>query len=115
MRSSACVVPAAFFGAAILFMGEPHDSVLDIAHRNVKAAEKTLKAQEKTYAAAKERYSEGLVSTHDMVSYQEHFDRARLNFLLAIVTYKKAVIDLGKQKGTILADNNVKIEEMREE
>jgi len=83
---------------------------VDIAYRNVKASKKTLEAEGKTYEANKERFSEGLVSTHDMLQYQENFDLASLGYLRAIMYYQKALVKLERTKGTTLVANDIYME-----
>jgi outer membrane protein len=82
----------------------------DIAYRNVLASKKTLDAEQKTYRANKERFSQGMVSTHDMLQYQENFDIASLNYLNGLIYYSKALNNLDKTKGTALTKNDITVE-----
>jgi outer membrane protein len=92
---------------------EVRDAVrdVDIAFRNVKASGKTLEAQEKTYQANKQRFNQGMVSTHDMLQYQENFDLASLNYLRGLIYYNKALNYLDKIKGTTLSQNDIIVAE----
>ncbi len=84
---------------------------VDINFRNVEATKKSLEAEENKYYAAKERFKSGLVSTHDMLEFQEDFDLAKLSHLEAIIDYSKALTNLGQVKGVTLVKNNIVLED----
>jgi outer membrane protein TolC len=83
---------------------------VDIAYRNVKASKKTLEAEEKTYEANKQRFSQGMVSTHDILQYQENLDTASLNYLKGLIYYNKALNHLDRITGTTLSQNDIVVE-----
>lgn len=82
----------------------------EIAQKDIKAAKKRLDTEEKKFKAAEERLKSGLISTYELLQYQEDFDAANLIYLQAIIEYNKALVNIAKSKGTALYENNIKIE-----
>ncbi|MDD5680308.1 MAG: TolC family protein, partial [Candidatus Omnitrophica bacterium] len=83
---------------------------IDIDYRMLEASLDTKKAEERNYEAQELRFKAGLVSTHDMVDYQERLTRAQVNFIKSVIDYKVALIELAKVKGTVLSEDNIKLE-----
>ncbi|OGW85805.1 MAG: hypothetical protein A2987_05920 [Omnitrophica bacterium RIFCSPLOWO2_01_FULL_45_10] len=91
---------------------EVRDAVrnIDIKYRMSEAARKSKEAQEKNYEAQSSRFSAGLVSTLDIVVYQERLAEAQTNYIKAVTDYRIAEIELAKAKGTTLIEDNITIE-----
>ena len=92
---------------------EVRDAVrgIDLARREVDASLKRKETETKRYEAIEERFREGLVSTHDMLDYQEDLSAAEVNYIQALINYNKAVITLDKKIGMTLVKNNITLEE----
>lgn len=84
---------------------------VDIARREVDASNKRKETETRRYEAIERRFREGLVSTHDMLDYQEDLAAAEANYIQALIDYNKALITLDKKVGTTLVKNNITLEE----
>ena len=51
-----------------------------------------------------------MVSTLDIVVYQERLAEAQTNYIKAVTDYRIAEIELAKAKGTTLIEDNITIE-----
>ncbi len=80
------------------------------AYDTLEASLKSLRAQEKNYEAQETRFKAGLVSTHDIVDYQERLARAELSYVQSITDYKVSLAALAKAQGTTLIDEGVSIQ-----
>jgi len=91
---------------------EVREAVRDVVTRYniLKASLKSKEAQEKNYEAQETRFRAGLVSTHDIVDYQEKLARAQLNYVLSVVDYNISLADFAKAQGTTLVEEGVKID-----
>ncbi len=79
------------------------------AERAYLAAKKTRVLREKDLEAEKKKFKNGM-STNFLISQkEEELAKAKVNELNAIINYKKALIELEKQKGTLLEMMNIKI------
>lgn len=82
----------------------------DIKYKMLESSIKVKAAEQKNYAAQVERFKAGLVSTNDMIDYQDRLTRAEVNFIKSVVDYNISLIDLAKAKGTTLVDDHITIE-----
>lgn len=94
---------------------EARDAVrtVDISYRTLEASRKSKEAETENYAAQETRFKGGLVSTLDIVIYQERLARAEVNFLKSVIDYNTSLIDLAKAQGVTLIEDNIKIEEIQ--
>lgn len=83
---------------------------VDIKYRIVLAAEKAKSAEELNYAAQESRFKAGLVSTLDIVTYQERLARAQVNYLKGVIDYNVSLLELSKAQGTTLIEDHIRIE-----
>jgi len=84
---------------------------VDISYRMVEASRTSKEAQEEQYRAQVERFKAGLVSTHDIIDYQERLSRAEANFIKSVVDYNVSLIELAKAKGLTLIDDSIVVQE----
>ena len=91
---------------------EVRDAVrtIDIKYRMLEASQKSRKAEAENYDAQDTRFRAGLVSTLDMRDYQERLARAEANLVKSEIDYNVALLDLSKAQGTMLIEDNIKIE-----
>ena len=78
--------------------------------RMLEASAKTKDAETKNYEAQETRFRAGLVSTHDIVEYQERLARAEVNYVRSVIDYSIVFIELAKVEGMTLLYDNIKIE-----
>ncbi|MDD5495988.1 MAG: TolC family protein [Candidatus Omnitrophica bacterium] len=93
----------------VLQVRKAHRDV-DIAYRMLEASKISKEAETKNYEAQEQRFRAGLVSTLDMVIFQERLARAEVSYVRSIIDYNIALIELAKVEGTTLVENNIKIE-----
>ena len=88
---------------------EVRDAVrdIDIRFKTVDASLKSKNAEEENYKAQESRFSSGLVSTLDMLIYQERLARAQLSYAKGVIDYNLAIVQLAKAQGTMLDDDNI--------
>ncbi|MCM8824238.1 MAG: TolC family protein [Candidatus Omnitrophica bacterium] len=84
---------------------------IDIQKRKVKVAKLNWEKEDKNYSAQKERYIAGLVSTHDILDYQDRLFQAELDYTKSIIDYNIALINFDKSIGLTLVRNGIKLEE----
>ncbi len=91
---------------------EVRDAVryVDTKYKMLEASKKSKEAETENYAAQEERFKVGLVSTLDMVTYQERLARAELNYARSVIDYNIALIELAKAEGMTLVNDNINIE-----
>lgn len=91
---------------------EVRDAVrnVDIKYRMLEASIKSKTSQEKNYTAQEERFKAGLVSTHDIIDYQERLARAELNYIKSVMDYKTSLIELARVEGMTLLNENITID-----
>lgn len=83
---------------------------VQIRYRVLEASIKSLEAERKNYEAQETRFRAGLVSTHDILDYQEKLARAEVNFVGSVTEYNQAIVELAKAEGTTLLNDNIRIE-----
>ena len=83
---------------------------VDIKYRMLEASTVTKDAEERNYKAQELRFQAGLVSTHDMVDYQNQLARAEVNYIKSVIDYNVTLIELAKVKGTMLSEDNITLE-----
>jgi len=90
---------------------EVREAVRDVAtaYDKLEASLVSRDAQTKNYEAQSTRFRAGLVSTHDIVDYQERLARAELNFVQSITDYKISLAELARAQGTTLVDEGVSV------
>ncbi|MFH1189780.1 MAG: TolC family protein [Candidatus Omnitrophota bacterium] len=84
---------------------------VDIKYRMLEASIKNRDAEVKNYEAQSARFRAGLVSTHDIIDYQEKLARAEVNYAASVIGYDKSLIELAKAEGMMLDYDNIKIED----
>jgi outer membrane protein TolC len=93
----------------ILEVRNAHREV-EIRLRIVDASIKNKEAATKNYEAQEARFRAGLVSTHDIIDYQERLARAEVNYAGSVIDYNKAIVDLAKAEGMMLVYDNITID-----
>jgi outer membrane protein TolC len=83
---------------------------IDIRYRMLEASIKNKDAEVRNYEAQSARFRAGLVSTHDIIDFQEKLARAEVNYASSVIDYNKAQIELAKVEGMMLEYDNIKIE-----
>ena len=83
---------------------------IDIRYRVLQASIKNRDAEVRNYEAQSARFRAGLVSTHDIIDFQEKLARAEVNYASSVIDYNKAQIELAKAEGMMLEYDNIKIE-----
>ena len=83
---------------------------LEIKYRMLEASIKIKDTEIKNYEAQSERFKAGLVSTHDIIDYQEKLARAEVNYASSVIEYEKALVELAKAEGMMLIYDNIKME-----
>ncbi|MDO8536460.1 MAG: TolC family protein [Candidatus Omnitrophota bacterium] len=84
---------------------------IDINYRKLEASKISKESEDKNYAAQEMRFSSGLVSTLDIVIYQERLARAEVSYVKSIIDYNVSLIELSRAQGTMLFDDNITLEE----
>ena len=83
---------------------------VDAKYRLLLASEKSKLGEELNYAAQETRFRAGLVSTLDIVIYQERLARAQVDYVKSVIDYNTSIIELSKAQGTTLIEENITIE-----
>jgi outer membrane protein TolC len=81
-----------------------------IKYKTVEASYKSKTAEERNYIAQELRFRAGLVSTLDMLIYQERLAKAQVDYAKRVIDYNTSLIELAKAKGTMLIEDSIKIE-----
>jgi outer membrane protein TolC len=84
---------------------------IDINYRKLEASKISKESEDKNYTAQELRFKAGLVSTLDIVIYQERLARAEVSYVKSIIDYNVSLIELSRAKGTMLLDDNITLEE----
>jgi Outer membrane protein len=84
---------------------------IDINFRKLEASKISKESEDLNYAAQELRFSAGLVSTLDIVIYQERLARAEVSYVKSIIDYNVSLIELSRAQGTMLLDDNITLEE----
>ena len=84
---------------------------IDINYRKLEASKISKESEDKNYTAQELRFKAGLVSTLDIVIYQERLARAEVSYIKSIIDYNVSLIELSRALGTMLLDDNITLEE----
>ncbi len=84
---------------------------IDINFRKLEASKISKDSEDKNYSAQELRFKAGLVSTLDIVIYQERLARAEVSYVKSIIDYNVSLIELSRAQGTMLLDDNITLEE----
>jgi len=92
---------------------EVRDAVraVNVAEDKINTSNKRKETETARYKAIEKRFREGLVSTHDMLEYQEDLAQAEESYIQAIIDYSNSLIELDRRMGITLVKNNIKLEE----
>ena len=88
--------------------------VVRSAKTNIERTEATKKARElavKQLEAEEKKYEVGMVTTHELLEFQEALAKAEVDELKALTDYNKSLVAVEKSKGTILDTNDIKVDE----
>lgn len=90
---------------------EIRDAVRSVETRYLmlEASRIAKEAEEKNYTAQVERFKAGLVSTHDIMDYQERLTTAEVLFVRNVVEYNIAIAELAEAEGLTLVNENIKL------
>jgi outer membrane protein TolC len=96
-----------------MIIAEVRDRVrlVDVASRQVEAAETAMDKERQNFKAQEERYKAGQVSTHDMIDYLNRLWAAEFDTLRAKLDYMSSVAAAEKAEGTTLIKNQISIED----
>jgi len=83
---------------------------IDLRYKSVEASLISKNAEEENYTAQESRFKAGLVSTLDMLIYQERLATAQVNYIKAIIDYNVSLIELARVQGMTLINDNITIE-----
>lgn len=91
---------------------EVRNAVRDVAiyYKMLEASLTAKKAETESYGAQETRFRAGLVSTLDILIYQERLARAELNYVKSVTDYNKALVKLARVKGTALVEDGISVE-----
>ncbi len=84
---------------------------IDINYRKLEASKISKESEDLNYTAQELRFTAGLVSTLDIVIYQERLARAEVSYIKSIIDYNVSLIELSRAQGTMLFDDNITLEE----
>jgi len=84
---------------------------IDINYKKLEASKISRESEDKNYTAQELRFKAGLVSTLDIVIYQERLARAEVSYVKSIINYNVSLIELSRAQGTMLLDDNITLEE----
>ncbi|MCX5668419.1 MAG: TolC family protein, partial [Candidatus Omnitrophica bacterium] len=84
---------------------------IDINYRKLEASKISKESEDQNYTAQELRFKAGLVSTLDIVIYQERLARAEVSYVKSIIDYNVSLIELSRAQGTMLLDDNITLEE----
>jgi outer membrane protein len=84
---------------------------IDINYRKLEASKISKESEDQNYVAQELRFKAGLVSTLDIVIYQERLARAEVSYVKSIIDYNVSLIELSRAQGTMLLDDNITLEE----
>ncbi|MDP2913642.1 MAG: TolC family protein [Candidatus Omnitrophota bacterium] len=83
---------------------------VEINYKMLEASKKSNDAEEENYSAQETRFRAGLVSTLDIVIFQERLARSEVNYVKSIIDYNISLIELAKEEGMTLANDGIIIE-----
>ncbi|MBI5143490.1 MAG: TolC family protein, partial [Candidatus Omnitrophica bacterium] len=91
---------------------EVRDAVrnVKIRYRVLEASSIAKEAEGKNYEAQETRFSAGLVSTLDILTYQERLSKANANYIKSVIDYNISLIELARTEGVTLMNDNIRIE-----
>lgn len=82
-----------------------------IKYQVLEASKKSKESEELNYEAQETRFRAGLVSTLDIVTYQERLAKAQVNYVKSVIDYNVSLLELAKAEGTTLINDNITLEE----
>ncbi len=71
--------------------------------QRIKATQRALKLAEEKLSAGNERFTLGLISSHDLLEFQDDLAEAKGNGLKAIIDYNKSLVNLEHVTGQLLS------------
>lgn len=83
---------------------------IDLRYKTVESSLISKKAEEENYDAQESRFKAGLVSTLDMLIFQERLARAEVGYVKSVIDYNVSLIELARAQGTMLMEDNINIE-----
>ncbi len=83
---------------------------IDLRYKSVEASLISKNAEEENYTAQESRFKAGLVSTLDMLIYQERLARAQVDNIKSIIDYNVSLIELARVQGMTLINDNITVE-----
>ncbi len=83
---------------------------VDIKYKILEASKKSMESERLNYEAQETRFRAGLVSTLDIVTYQERLARAEVNYAKGVIDYNIAFLELARMEGMTLINDNIKVE-----
>lgn len=83
---------------------------VDIKYKMLEASKKSIESERLNYGAQETRFRAGLVSTLDMVTYQERLAKAEVNYAKSVIDYNIALQELARVEGMMLINDNIKVE-----
>jgi len=84
---------------------------IGINYKKLEASKISKESEDKNYTAQELRFKAGLVSTLDIVIYQERLARAEVSYVKSIIDYNVSLIELSRAQGTMLLDDNITLDE----
>lgn len=78
-------------------------------YKMVAASIKSRDAQDKQYKAQVKRFEAGLVSTHDMLDFQDKLTSAEAVYVKSMVDYNTVLVELARVQGTMLEEEGIEI------
>lgn len=78
------------------------------------ARKKALEYSQKQYEAEKQKFDVGTSTNFEVLDFQNRLAQARNAVIVAQIRYNKALIEFDRATGTVLANNDVKIETEKE-
>jgi outer membrane protein TolC len=84
---------------------------ININYKKLEASRISKESEDENYSAQEMRFKAGLVSTLDIVIYQERLARAEVSYVKSIIDYNVSLIELSRAQGTMLMDDNITLEE----
>ncbi|MBN3038106.1 MAG: TolC family protein [Candidatus Omnitrophica bacterium] len=84
---------------------------VNISGEKIDTAKNRLDTQDARYKAIEKRFQQGLVSTHDMLEYQEDLSSAETNYIQSLIDYANSLVGLKQATGTTLVKNDITLEE----
>ncbi len=84
---------------------------LELQQKQIRVAKKRKEMESKSCLAQESRFKEGLISTHDLLDFQDRLAQSEVEYVRALIDYELALINLDEATGLTLTKNNVRIED----